>query len=192
MAIYTFTSGIESESVGQYSNYLLSSLATRTIGSFTIRTARGLFGFISSDEKRTYAYHPAVIDLYTEVDYGFLVNINALTCVPASGTITQNTTVNGCVKVPPGSTLTVAPGATYTVYPQILQPTTTLDYGSITDRNATQADYGRIIYVSNVESFGFVKVVSEASWKATNSYLGTGTAFTFGKQTAPGSIFIHC
>ena len=185
MAIYTFTSGIESESVGQYSNFTLSSLANRTVGSFTIRTARGLFGFITSDERRAYSYHPSVIDLYTEVDYGFLVDTNSLTCVPASGTITQNTTVSGCNKVPPGSTLTIAPGATYTVYPQILQPSTTLDYGSINDKNATQADYGRIIYVTTVESFGFVKVVSEASWKATNSYEGTGIAFTFGRQTSP-------
>ena len=69
-AVYTFTSGIESESVGQYTNYLLSSLATRTIGSFTKRTARGLFEFISSEERRTYAYYPAVVDLYTEIDFG--------------------------------------------------------------------------------------------------------------------------
>ena len=140
MAIYTFTSGIESESVGQYSNYLLSSLALRTIGSFTQRTARGLFGFISSDEKRTYAYHPAVIDLYTEIDYGSISSVF----------------------------------------------TKVLDQGTLTDKNATQVDYGRIIYVTNVESFGFIKVLNEASWKATNSYEGTGTAFTFGNQTAPG------
>ena len=184
--VYEYTSGLVSERLNQYSNTPLITIGQRTIGSFTFYSDNPLFDFNNAEERRTYAYHPEVIDLYTEVDYGFLVNINALTCVPASGTITQNTTVNGCVKVPPGSTLTVAPGATYTVYPQILQPTTTLDYGSITDRNATQADYGRIIYVSNVESFGFVKIVSEASWKATNSYLGTGTAFTFGKQTAPG------
>ena len=140
MAIYTFTSGIESESVGQYSSELLSSLANRTIGSFTLKTARGLFGFISSDERRTYAYHPAVINIYTEIDYGSINSVHAQA----------------------------------------------LDQGSLTNRNATQVDYGRIIYVTNVESFGFVKVVNEASWKATNSYLGTGTAFTFGNQTAPG------
>ena len=140
MAIYTFTSGIESESVGQYSNELLSSLANRTIGSFTLRTARGLFGFVSSDERRTYAYYPALADIYSEIDYGSIINIHAQA----------------------------------------------LDQGSITDATATQEDYGRIIYVTTQESFGFVKVVSEASWKATNSYEGTGTAFTFGNQTAPG------
>ena len=140
MAIYTFTSGIESESVGQYSNDLLSSLALRTIGSFTKRTARGLFGFISSDERRTYAYYPSAIDPYTEIDYGLISSVF----------------------------------------------TKVLDQGTLTDKNATQVDYGHIIYVTNVESFGFIKVLNEASWKATNSYEGTGTAFTFGNQTAPG------
>ena len=139
MAVYTFTSGIESESVGQYSNELLSSLANRTIGSFTLRTARGLFGFISSDESRTYAYYPALADIYSEIDYGSIVSAH----------------------------------------------TQASDQGLITDRNATQVDYGRIVYVTTQESFGFVKVVSEASWKATNSYEGTGIAFTFGRQTSP-------
>ena len=299
MAIYTFTSGIESESVGQYSNFVLSSLATRTIGSFTKRIARGLFGFVSSDERRTYAYHPAVIDLYTEIDFGNILN----TPQPATATDTVqvdnlNATLTNTILSDTGTGIgltggfnigrhirfnstnkprtvefnlpnninssltfevirgndtnggedpdtvaeslnleyydgsswisidTVAAyndatfntlksveitipvvartagtqfrliqldhsgdgwdhwGLTSVTYSYQYIPTT--DYGSLTNRNATQVDYGRIIYVTNVESFGFVKVVSEASWKATNSYLGTGTAFTFGNQTAPG------
>tara|TARA_B100000902_G_scaffold378409_1_gene411633 strand:+ start:2838 stop:9035 length:6198 start_codon:yes stop_codon:yes gene_type:complete len=139
MAIYTFTSGIESESVGQYSNFILSSLATRTIGSFTVRTARGLFGFISSEESVSYCYEPSVIDRYIELDYGLI-------------------TVNN---------------------------TTSINNGNITNRNATQVDYGRIIYVTNVESFGFVKVVSEASWKATQAYQGSGNIGLFGKEQSP-------
>ena len=61
----------------------------------------------------------------------------------------------------------------------------TINFGNISDINATLEDYGRVVYVTNVESFGFVKVVSESSWKATNTYEGIGIAFTFGKQTAP-------
>jgi hypothetical protein len=61
----------------------------------------------------------------------------------------------------------------------------TINFGNISDINATLEDYGRVVYVTNVESFGFVKVVSEASWKATNTYEGTGIAFTFGRQTSP-------
>ena len=55
---------------------------------------------------------------------------------------------------------------TYTYTPTL----TTINLGSITDLNATIEDRGRVVYVTNVESFGFVKVVSEASWKATNTY----------------------
>ena len=61
----------------------------------------------------------------------------------------------------------------------------TKDFGSITDLNATLEDYGRIVYVTNVESFGFAKTLNAASWKATSTYEGRGIAFTFGRQTSP-------
>ena len=70
---------------------------------------------------------------------------------------------------------------TYTYTPTL----STINLGSITDLNATIEDRGRVVYVTNVESFGFVKVISEASWKATNTYEGRGIAFTFGRQTSP-------
>jgi len=139
MAVFSFISGIESQTVGQYSSFTLSSLATRQIQSFTKADARGLFGFISSEESVSYCYEPSVIDRYFELDYGL---------------ITAN-------------------------------HTTSINNGSITDKNRTLEDYGRIYYVTNVESFGFVKVVDGASWKATNSYEGLGIAFTFGRQTSP-------
>ena len=59
----------------------------------------------------------------------------------------------------------------------------TIDYGSITDDNYTLVDHGRVIYVTTVEPFGFVKVVNGASWKATSSYVGLGIAFTFSSRT---------
>ena len=307
MAIYTFTSGIESQAVGQYSNFTLSSLANRTIGSFTLRTARGLFGFITSDERRTYSYHPAVIDRYTEIDFGSILytpqpvtttqtilpdeilnspydGVLSNTLLSNSGTgtgstggfnigrhirfnstsapryiqfsvpddiqselsieVIRGTDSNGgedpdttsenlnlqystdgitwnfistvvayndtsfntlnTVTIPIPSAARAAGtqfriiqtnhsgfnwdhyGVTSVTYDYQYTPVIpSNDYGSITDATATQVDHGRIYYVTNVESFGFVKVVSEASWKATNSYEGTGTAFTFGKQTAP-------
>ena len=67
----------------------------------------------------------------------------------------------------------------------LLTPVSTLDYGSISDANATEVDHGRIIYVTIVEPFGFVKVVNGASWSATNTFEGRGIAFTFGRQTSP-------
>ena len=139
VTVYEYSSGLVSERLNQYSNSTLISIGQRTIGSFTFFSDNPLFDFNSAEERRTYAYHPAVIDLYNELDYGLITSAH----------------------------------------------TQSLDQGSINDKTATQVDYGRIYYVTNVESFGFVKVVSEASWKATNSYEGTGTAFTFGAQTAP-------
>jgi hypothetical protein len=70
---------------------------------------------------------------------------------------------------------------TYTYTPSL----PTINYGSISDVNATEVDHGRIIYVTIVEPFGFVKVVNGASWSATNTFEGRGIAFTFGKQTSP-------
>jgi len=70
---------------------------------------------------------------------------------------------------------------TYTYTPSL----PTIDYGSISDANATEVDHGRIIYVTIVEPFGFVKVVNGASWSATNTFEGRGIAFTFGRQTSP-------
>ena len=139
MAIYSLSSGIESQTVGQYSDYVLSNLATRQIQSFTKADARGLFGFISSEESVSYCYEPSVIDRYVELDYGLI-------------------TVNH---------------------------TTSINNGSITEKNRTLEDYGRIYYVTNVESFGFVKVVDGASWKATQAYQGSGNLGLFGKEQSP-------
>ena len=61
----------------------------------------------------------------------------------------------------------------------------TKDYGNISDANATTVDHGRVIYVTTVEPFGFNKILDAASWKATNTYEGSGIAFTFGRQTSP-------
>ena len=139
MAVFSFTSGIESQTVGQYSSFVLSSLATRQIQSFTKADARGLFGFISSEESVSYCYEPSVIDRYFELDYGL---------------ITTNHTAS-------------------------------IDNGSITEKNRTLEDYGRIYYVTNVESFGFVKIVDGASWKATQAYQGSGNLGLFGKEQSP-------
>ena len=139
MAVFSFISGIESQTVGQYSSFTLSSLATRQIQSFTKADARGLFGFISSEESVSYCYEPSIIDRYVELDYGLI-------------------TVNH---------------------------TASIDSGSITEKNRTLEDYGRIYYVTNVESFGFVKLVDGASWKATQAYQGSGNLGLFGKEQSP-------
>jgi len=87
----------------------------------------------------SYSYHPAIIDLYTEVDFG---------------SITANAT-------------------------------TVSNNGQVADLNATQVEYGRIIHVTDLESFGFSKTLNAASWKATSAWVGEGSLISFGKQTSP-------
>ena len=94
----------------------------------------------NAEETKSYSYHPAVIDLYTEVDFG---------------SITDNAGNN------------------------------TSNNGLVTDLNATLVDYGRVVYVTTVESFGFSKTLNAASWKATSAWVGSGRLISFGKQTSP-------
>ena len=95
--------------------------------------------FNNVDDSRVYSYHPAIIDLYTEVDYGLITgNIGA-----------------------------------------------TIDNGLVSDLNSTKSDYGRIWYVTNVESFGLRKVIGAAEAKATNAWVGEGRLVSFGRQTSP-------
>ena len=95
--------------------------------------------FNNAEETKSYSYHPAIIDLYTEVDFG---------------SITANAT-------------------------------TVSNNGQVADLNATLVDYGRIYYVTNVESFGFSKTLDAASWKACSAWVGEGNLISFGKQTSP-------
>ncbi len=95
--------------------------------------------FNNAEESKSYSYHPAILDLYTEVDFG---------------SITQNAT-------------------------------TTSNNGLVADLNATQVEYGRIIHVTDLESFGFSKTLNAASWKATSAWVGEGSLISFGRQTSP-------
>ena len=98
-----------------------------------------LLFFNNAEETKTYSYHPAILDLYTEVDFG---------------SITQNAT-------------------------------STSNNGLVADLNATQVEYGRIIHVTDLESFGFSKTLNAASWKATSAWVGEGSLISFGRQTSP-------
>ena len=62
---------------------------------------------------------------------------------------------------------------------------TTSDHGLVTKLTATPVDYGRIIYVTTQEAFGFKKVIGEAQARATNAWEGQGRLVSFGRQTSP-------
>ena len=127
--------------------YPLSDLATFTLDSYVIPSAYINLGDIhfydkavtqlgpvqlthlvceEGHEKHTEAYNNGACVDGVELDYGFLVNTNLTNCVANSGTISTNTTAtNGCIKVAPSTTLTIAPGATYTIPNQLTTPSVT-------------------------------------------------------------------
>ena len=146
-------------------------------------------------EKHTEAYNNSACIDDVDLDYGFLVNQNLTNCVANSGTISTNTTAaNGCIKVAPGTTLAIAPGSTYTIPNQLTTPTSSEDYGLVSDANAPQhRDYGFILgtrsklcpygafgiagtakthFVENIVSTGY-----SVSGKAGISIFGVGATF---------------
>ena len=89
---------------------------------------------------------------FVRKDYGNLVNTNLTNCVATSGTISSSATAtSGCIKVAPGTTLAIAPGNTYTVPNQLTTPSSTEDYGLVSESNITgYDDYGWILDTSNL------------------------------------------
>ena len=78
-------------------------------------------------EKHTEAYNNSACVDDVDLDYGTLVVQNLTNCVLNSGTISTNTTANsGCIKIAPGTTLTIAPSATYTIPNQLTVPSLSL------------------------------------------------------------------
>ena len=97
-------------------------------------------------EKHTQVYTETALVSYSEIDYGYLINQNVSNCVAASGIISTNTTATtGCTQVAPGTTLAVAPVNTYTIPPIQTSPTSTIDYGNVTDDAPPSIDHGWIL-----------------------------------------------
>ena len=98
-----------------------------------------------SHEKHTQVYTETSFVPYTEVDYGNLIQTGSTNCVAVSGTISTNTTAaTGCTQVAPGTTLAVAPVNTYTIPPIQTSPTSTIDYGNVTDDAPPSIHHGCI------------------------------------------------
>ena len=110
-----------------------------------------------SHEKHTEAYNNSACIDAVDVDYGTLVEQNLLNCVLDSGTISTDTTASsGCIKIAPNTTLAVAPGSTYTIPNQLTVPSSTEDYGLVTDTSSSaNRDYGHILgTLSKICPFG--------------------------------------
>jgi len=128
-------------------------------------------------EKHTEAYNNGACVDNVDLDYGLLVNQNLTNCVATSGIISTNTTAaNGCIKVAPGTTLAIAPGSTYTIPNQLTTPTSSENYGLVSDANAPEwRDYGHILdTTSKVCPFGAFEITGSAKTHFVENIVSTG------------------
>ena len=134
-----------------------------------------------SHEKHTEAYNNSACIDAVDLDYGNLVEQNLLNCVLDSGTISTNTTASsGCIKIAPNTTLTVAPGSTYTIPNQLTVPSSTEDYGLVTDiSSAANRDYGHILgTLSKVCPFGAGRIIGVAKTHVVENIILSGYSVT--------------
>ena len=128
-------------------------------------------------EKHTEAYNNSACVDDVDLDYGTLVNQNLTNCVLDSGTISTDTTAtSGCIKIAPSTTLAIAPGSTYTIPNQISTPTSTEDYGLVSNPNAPEnRDYGHILGSrSKVCPFGAFEIAGTATTFFVENIVTTG------------------
>ena len=128
-------------------------------------------------EKHTEAYNNSACVDDVDLDYGTLVNQNLTNCVLDSGTISTDTTAtSGCIKIAPSTTLAIAPGSTYTIPNQISTPSSTEDYGLVSDPNAPEnRDYGHILGSrSKVCPFGAFEIAGTATTFYVENIITTG------------------
>ena len=80
ICIYSYESGVVSDTVGLHGPSTVLALGNRTIGSFTsVRDHQSLFRFNNADESRTYVYDANVVDEWYELDYGLITNSHTIT-----------------------------------------------------------------------------------------------------------------
>ena len=129
-------------------------------------------------EKHTEAYNNSACIEGREFDYGLILNQSSnLTCTDVSGTISSNTTAaTGCTKVAPGTILAIAPPNTYTIPTSITTPTSSLDYGLVSDPNYNEReDYGHILdTLSKVCPYGAFEVTGTATTFFVENIVSTG------------------
>ena len=104
-------------------------------------------------EKHTQVYSQSAVVEFVRKDYGELVNQNVSNCVAISGIISTNTTAStGCIQVAPGTTLAIAPSNNYTIPAIQTTPSSTEDYGLVSESYNSQPDYGWILDTSDLRT----------------------------------------
>ena len=145
----------------------------------------GWLSYETGHEKNTDAYNNSACEDGIELDYGFIINQSAnLSCIAVSGTISTNTTaLSGCTKVVPGTTLAIAPSATYTIPLSNTTPTSTEDFGLVSEPNAPEArDYGWILdSLSKVCPYGAFDITGTAKTHYVENIISDGGLRLFGE-----------
>ena len=73
--VYSYESGVVSDTVGLHGPSTVQVLGPRTIGSFiSVRDHQKLFRFTNADESRTYVYNGNIVDEFFTEDYGLITN----------------------------------------------------------------------------------------------------------------------
>ena len=137
----------------------------------------GLFGFNNLEEVKVYSYNCSSIVPFTEPDYGFIIDPNAISCDDVDGVISTNTTsATGCTKVL--NSLVVDPGVTYTITPQYTVPSSTLDYGFVVENASPLVDHGHILGTPRQGLpaciYGQIDIFGAGDVKFTPNYNGSG------------------
>ena len=146
-------------------------------GTYSYTGSGSIITWNKLEEAITYFYNCSSIVEFGVYDYGQLVDLSNVACVLDSGDKTSDVTaVSGCIKVAPGTTLSIAPNNTYTIPSQTTIPSTYLDYGSVTKLAAPTDDYGWILgtVTHGMPSciYGTIDVVGTASTQHVQGYVG--------------------
>ena len=115
-------------------------------GTYSYTGSGSILTFNKLEEAITYWYNCSSVIEWQNLDYGLLVSSAQAPCVLDSGDKTTDVTApSGCIKVAPGTTLSIAPPNTYTVPSHLTSATAFEYYDSVAKIAEATKDYGWIL-----------------------------------------------
>ena len=142
------------------------------------------------EEAITSSYNCSSIVPWVDLDYGLILDRANTTCVTDSGIKTSDVTaVSGCIKVEPGTTLTISENKTYTIPSQQTVPSITEDYGSVAKTTPITREYGWILgtVTHGMPScvYGELDVSGSAAIQFVPNWVGSGLLILTGEARLP-------
>ena len=115
-------------------------------GTYSYTGSGSILTFNKLEEAITYWYNCSSVIEWQNLDYGLLVSSAQAPCVLDSGDKTTDVTApSGCIKVAPGTTLSIAPPNTYTIPSHLTSATAFEYYDSVAKIAEATKDYGWIL-----------------------------------------------